>query len=802
MHNISPHFWIGAPYTQDQEETWKTLAQHADSRYVLNCHRNIGGLYTGARDLLTQIVPVISERYPDLIERHAVEILSIAPDLRSIVPTPLGNLTSLAVAQERTRFYALTRTQRLAHGIIELLIEYVRCAEIKCFSLFFSNADVTDALDLEFIAALLRRTRSQPFLIAVGTTSEHLPETLLLAVERYTQMISLSSLSIEERASFLQDRNIPQSWHEWFLHSTKGWRSEWEFLSQLPTLLSISPPQDQTFEQSLSTILLQCPQTIRENLARAYVESDCTSENPLERIAYQLTEIPVRQQMHDVRGSALEQLHLQGCSLGAVVYHYERGEDPAGRGAEFLAEAINYCFDEGYYEAVCDYGMRGCALVDKEIQLRQYWNFMGKLITALSILDRVEEAEQYCKEMRAFTSRASIHIQLSYKTAMHYTRYFKGPQRDHMLAKEWMQVALALIDNIKIISEGERVFMTVFHMNALALIEMHLNRTDEALRLIADGRKRMDEEFDPGTHQLHRSVLLHNRGQVYALLKQYEKALEAFSEVIESDPYYSEYYFDRGNTYRQLARYEEALEDYAKAILYSPPYPEVHYNRASVLSLLGREDEALVDYTYSFELDPSFDLALVNRVGILYAQGRYEEARQDIVDGFVLHPDNPQLLCTLGLIEMVEEHPDDAYQAFTAALEGEPTLREAWSNRAVLEFERGNVAAAINDLSHALETGADATILYNRGFAYQAMERWQEAIADYTQALALEDADKQELFYQRAVCYLQENLPDLAQQDFEAHLKIGDSAHMDEICRLVPSLSLWGNLDRGVTLRH
>ena len=115
-------------------------------------------------------------------------------------------------------------------------------------------------------------------------------------------------------------------------------------------------------------------------------------------------------------------------------------------------------------------------------------------------------------------------------------------------------------------------------------------------------------------------------------------------------------------------------------------------------------------------------------------------------------------------------------------------MREAWSNRAVLEFERGNIAAAINDLSHALETGADATILYNRGFAYQAMERWQEAIADYTQALALEDADRQELFYQRAVCYLQENLPDLAQQDFAAHLTMGDSAHMDEIYRLVPSL--------------
>ena len=796
MHNNSPHFWIIAPYTRDQEETWKTLAQHADSRYVLNCHRNIGGLYTGTRDLLTHIVPVISARYPDLIERHAVEIFSIAPDFNATVPTPLGNLTALAVGQERTRFYALTRTQRLAHGIIEMLIEYVRRAGITCLSLFLAMSMRPIHSTTEFIAALLRRTRSQPFLIAVGTTSKYIPEVLLQAVERYTQIIIVSPLASEERTNFLQERDIPQSWHEWFLHSTEGWRSEWEYLSQLPTLLNIAPPQGQTFEQSLSTLLSLCPQGVRENLARAYVESDCTAENPLERVAYQLIEISVRQQMHEARGNTLAQLKLKRCSLGAVAYHYEHGEDPSRRGAECLEEAINYSFDEGYYEAVLYYGMRGCKLVDRETQLKQYWSFSGKIITALAIVDRVEEAEQYCKEMRAFTSRASIHIQLSYKTAMHYTRYFKGSQRDHMLAKEWMQVALALIENIKIISEGERVFMTVFHMNALALIEMHLNNTDEALRLIADGRRRMDEEFGPGAHQLHRSVLLHNRGQVYALLKQYEKALEAFSEVIESDPYYSEYYFDRGNTYRQLAQYEEALEDYAKAILYSPPYPEVHYNRASVLSLLEREDEALLDYTYSYELDPSFELALVNRVGILYAQGCYEEARKDILEGFVIHPNNPQLLCTLGLIEMAEEHPDDAYEAFTAALEGEPTLREAWSNCAVLEFERGNIAAAINDLSHALATGVDATILYNRGFAYQAMGRWQEAIADYTQALALEDADKQELFYQRAVCYLQENQPDLAQQDFEVHLEMGASPYMNEIYHFRE------NWDVSVTLHH
>lgn len=76
-------------------------------------------------------------------------------------------------------------------------------------------------------------------------------------------------------------------------------------------------------------------------------------------------------------------------------------------------------------------------------------------------------------------------------------------------------------------------------------------------------------------------------------------------------------------------------------------------------------------------------------------------------------------------------------QALTSALEHDPTLVAAWANRAVLHFDSGNVAASIADLSHALDLSESATVLYNRGLAYQAQNRWQDAIADYTRAFEL-----------------------------------------------------------------
>ncbi len=287
---------------------------------------------------------------------------------------------------------------------------------------------------------------------------------------------------------------------------------------------------------------------------------------------------------------------------------------------------------------------------------------------------------------------------------------------------------------------------------------------------------------------LHRSVLLYNRAQVYAGMGKIEEALADYTAVIEQDPHYSEYHFDRGNLYRRLNRNQEALTDYNNAIRYSPPYPEAYYNRAGVLSALGREEEALADYNYVLELDPDYVDALINRASMLYERGELEAARRDAEHGLTLSPDNAQFLSTLGLIAMAEERPEEAQQAFTAALEHDPSLVAAWTNRAVLLFEQGNVEAAITDLTHALELEQNATVFYNRGLAYQAREQWQQAIDDYNQALALDRTDMQDILYQRGVCYFQLGNKEQAHQDFEAHLAMGDSTYREEITRLDPSL--------------
>ena len=93
------------------------------------------------------------------------------------------------------------------------------------------------------------------------------------------------------------------------------------------------------------------------------------------------------------------------------------------------------------------------------------------------------------------------------------------------------------------------------------------------------------------------------------------------------------------------------------------------------------------------ELDPDYIDALINRASFLYERAEYAASRRDVEHGLNLAPGNSQLLCTRGLLAAEEGRPEEAYSAFTAALEGDPSLFEAWTNRAVLAYEQGNIDA-------------------------------------------------------------------------------------------------------------
>ena len=482
--------------------------------------------------------------------------------------------------------------------------------------------------------------------------------------------------------------------------------------------------------------------------ARAFVASECTSSSAVEAAAYDVLCDWERALLHDLRADELEARGDRSLELGALAFHREHGSDPAA-GVAALRSALERCLLVGCYDAVLELCPRALALMDWASDPHQCWLVVAKQVTALTAMGRADEAAALYDDACSRTADPLVHLQAAYGRAMLHTRFYEAGRRDHAKAKAEINIAIAISSLLD--DDRRRAFALTFNENGLALIEMHLGDLREALRLVDAGLERIEREFEPGRHALHRSVLRYNRAQLLTRLEGLPAAIEEFERLIAEDPNHSEYHFDRAGLLRKLGRYEEALDEYDEAIRLSPPYPEAYYNRADLELELGELERAAGDFSRVLELDPEFPDARLNRASALLELGDVEGAERDVAAGLRAAPGDAHLHALRGDILGLHGAVDAADGAYATALEHDPSLAGAWANRAVLAFERGDVAAATDLLTSALEAGGpDPTILANRALAYEHAGRREDAAADLAAALEHEaDPDERAELEQR-----------------------------------------------------
>ncbi|PWK08366.1 tetratricopeptide repeat protein [Tumebacillus permanentifrigoris] len=706
----------------------------SERTFLVSADSRLRGPCTGTGDLLRQLIPHVLDRWPELVQRHVVEILSIAPELKAVIPTSRETLTSLAVPSERTRYYSRLRTLRIAHGLVDFFKKLAEPERLGRIEVVYEDAHACETLDAEFLSVLLRRMEPSRMGVTVCSKREIAQEALRSALEQFATC-------------------------------------------------EAAPAASGDAEKAVSTAEL--PEAERLALAQRFVDADGTSECSAEQAAYHSIAKEARQAMHDRRADELTARNEWTWHLGAIPWHREHGSsrDAALRS---LMDALEYCIQMGFYDATVDFGQRGREWVTwSEDDFKQRWIFTTKMTTSLAALGRPEEAEALFDEVRANTEHPSIHMPIAYSMAMLYTRHHS--ERDHDIARTWIERAIQLASEIE--TEKERVFHTVFYQNGQALIELHVGRIEEALDLVSAGLERLNHHLEPNEHLLHRSVLIFNKAQILAAVHRYDEAVEAYTTVIQHDPNYPEYYFDRGNLFSKMGRLDDAIADYTHAIEISPPFPEVYYNRAGVYNRQGEVELALADYSYLLELEPTHIDGRLNRATLLLEAGDPAAARQDVEAALNLEPKHAQLLCILGLIEMAEERNVEAKRAFTAALAADASLLEAYVNLSVLLFELEDAEGAVEVLSRALEDHPQSDVLYfNRAWALQALGRWEAAFTDYSMALDLQSDESHEILFQRGSCLLELGRMEEAYADWKQHLEAGESPYLETIQQLAPTL--------------
>jgi tetratricopeptide (TPR) repeat protein len=646
---------------------------------VVDGHRRHRGPYTAAGAVARALIDEAEQRWPELVRDHDIELVTVAPELGAVISCDRETLTSSAPPEERTRFYPRARTRRVAHGLVDFLNEYVTRLGAER-TLVITRVDEADPTDAEWLAILLRRAHPQLLRVTIASSGE-LDGELGDAAARYATVRPLDGTA-EVRAG--DDDDLAER-------------------------------------------------------ARRYVDGDCTSSDPALVAAYDATDTAVRARLHDERATALERVDGAPARLGAIPYHREHGSDPDGAGAAALLGALEQAVLMGFYHAVIELGRRCLALLRWEQRPEDCWLVVAKVSTALTALDRADEAAALYDEACARSTLPSVHLQAAYGRAMLYTRFYDDQRLDHQRAKAHINTAIAISS---LLPPGERrAFNLTFNENGLALIEMHLGDLEESLRLVTAGLDRLDQELGADEQTLHRSVLRYNRAQLLTRLASPAAALEAYRELIDCDPHHSEYYFERAAIHRRLGDAAAAAADYEAAIRLSPPYPEPHYNLADLALEQGDTASALIHLDRVIDLEPTFIEAYVARASIHHEQGSADLARADAEAGLALAPHEPQLLCLAGVLALARGELDVARGALDAAVDADPGLTAAWANRAVLAFQSGDATAAADDLSTAIALDDQADLRLNRAITYEALGRFADALVDYEQALRLDGVD-------------------------------------------------------------
>ncbi|MFR9797284.1 tetratricopeptide repeat protein [Streptomyces sp. MS06] len=655
----------------------------------VDAHRRLRGPYTAAGTVARALVPAVLAADPELVRRHDIELLSVAPELADLVPNSRETLTSMALPAERTRFYARLRTRRIAGGLVEFVRDALPALGHdgpRC--LLVENVEHAEATDREFLAALLRRVDAD--VLTVVLCGAHAPDPGGVL------------------ASVLEHRT---------------------------TEVAVRPDD--------SAPAADAGDGGDEEQARRWVEADGLLDGPdgeAARRAYRSLPDADRAALHDRRAARLREAEEFSLALGALPYHLERGSDPVAEAVPALWTASDHCLVNGFYDAVVDYGRRGQRLVDGRQDSGRWWRFGVQLGLALSILGRTKEAEAVYDEARLLSTDPAVHMACAYSTAMLYTRHNDPADRDEKKAKALLNGAIATASLLQ--DRVERAFQSAFYRNGRALVEVNLGDPQEALRLVTECIEDLDERLTPDEHRLHRSVLKNNRARVYAGLGRLDDALADYAVVIEQDPNHAEHYLERGNLFRRLGRTGEALADYSRALSLSPPFPEIYYNRGDLRLNEGDVDGALADFGYVIEQDPEFVDAYINRCAIHLEAGDPAAALADARAGLRVDPDNAHLHAAVGQALTESGEPGEAEAAYDRAVAADPDLVSALSGRAGVRYEAGRLQDALADLCRAVELAPkDPALRYNRAFLHQEAGHRQEALDDLELAAVLDPED-------------------------------------------------------------
>lgn len=221
--------------------------------------------------------------------------------------------------------------------------------------------------------------------------------------------------------------------------------------------------------------------------------------------------------------------------------------------------------------------------------------------------------------------------------------------------------------------------------------------------------------------------------------KEWEKAIDAFSQILEKEQDNAEIYNNLALCYSYVGEQEQAEKFFHKALGINPKLPEVYINLAD----------------------------------LYFKQRNFADAIDLLLSGTYQIPENLVLKHYLARVYMEDARLDLAIDELDKILEEQPENYDAYYDLGRIYFELGNYDLAIENFENVLLHKTDtAWGYYYLAQAYEANNEVDKAISNYLKAIATD-----ETFYPAykkvAILFLARNDFEDAIEYFEDYIKLG-----------------------------
>ena len=316
-------------------------------------------------------------------------------------------------------------------------------------------------------------------------------------------------------------------------------------------------------------------------------------------------------------------------------------------------------------------------------------------------------------------------------------------------------------------------------------LDAYIDGMAEVRRLLNLDRPYNSEELDAAYRALAKSILLEQqdpggaeayilRGQIYAALKERDRAIKALETAIGIDPTNDFAVMRLGVVEYGDGKVEEAIGLFDRALGINPRSKWAMLWKGIVFSDQKKLTQAREQLSAALAIDPRFDLALYNFGWIELKEKikNYNGAEGYFRRALAVNPSYKEALYGLGMVYGYQNQYEIALGYLSQAIDLDPDFLTAWKWRGIVNYEMKNFEEAVEDFSAGLALDpANADLFVRRARVSILTNELDSALKDLLLAKKF-DTKNPRIYLYLAEVYKQLGRIDIAQETLSEALQI------------------------------